>query len=165
MANVYKSKMMTCQPGTIRSGMSKEAVGWQTTGKRATYQESLLSCLSCPDYRVELTAGSMMAQYMRLNRTEIEIDWDRYQSFRWITSPTCLKSDYPGSRLSDSSRPRVPWIVSYMECRKKTIQLEVLEGQSTYPLGTPFYFPHCELCGRQVPPWFLNNRKYTTYYF
>ena len=46
MANVAKSKNMTCQPGTIRSGMSEEAVGWRSTGRGTIYRERLLHRLS-----------------------------------------------------------------------------------------------------------------------
>ena len=41
MSNVAKSKIMTCQPETIRSGMSEEAVGRIITEKIATYRERL----------------------------------------------------------------------------------------------------------------------------
>ena len=36
MTNITKSKIMTCQPGTIRSGMLEEAFGWKSTRKGDT---------------------------------------------------------------------------------------------------------------------------------
>ena len=41
MANVAKYKMMICQPGTIRSEISEEAVGWRSIGKGSAYRERL----------------------------------------------------------------------------------------------------------------------------
>ena len=41
VANFEKSKAMNFQPGTLRYGMSEEAVGRWCTGRRATYYERL----------------------------------------------------------------------------------------------------------------------------
>ena len=59
MENVAKSKTMTCHQGAIWLGMLEEVVGWSSTGKLDTQQESLWYYLPCLDYGVELAEGSI----------------------------------------------------------------------------------------------------------
>ena len=49
IANVTKSKIFMCRPGTIRLVMSEEAMGCRSTGRGTTYQERLQRRLPCPD--------------------------------------------------------------------------------------------------------------------
>ena len=61
LANIKKSKTMTCQPEAIFTGMSEEDFSWMGIGERSTYRERLKWCIPCPYFEMELTAGSMMA--------------------------------------------------------------------------------------------------------
>ena len=63
VVDVAKSKDMTCQTGTLRSGVLKEAMVRQYPKKRSTYLKKTRRKTPCPDYGVYLT--------MRLMRTRI----------------------------------------------------------------------------------------------
>ena len=74
MANVAKSKTMTCQTGTILLVMPEEDVLQRSTARGATYQDMLRKQLLRPDYGAKLMVGSMTNQCRRLRGTETEID-------------------------------------------------------------------------------------------
>ena len=50
MNNIAKSNTMTCQPGTIQTGTSKEAFSRMITEKAATYLKRLLRHIPYPYY-------------------------------------------------------------------------------------------------------------------
>ena len=56
MANVAKSKKITCHTGEIQSGISEKTFGQRSTGKGDTYREHLQRRLPCPDWGVEFTS-------------------------------------------------------------------------------------------------------------
>ena len=74
--NISKSKAMTFHPRETWSRMSEEAVVQKSTGRGENYKDSLRWRIPCPDFRVELTVGSMIAHWRRMNGTETEIDWN-----------------------------------------------------------------------------------------
>ena len=47
IANTAKSWTMTCQPGSVRPGMSEEAIGWQCTGLGVSYYKPLQRRIPC----------------------------------------------------------------------------------------------------------------------
>ena len=75
MANVEKSKTMTCHPGDIFAGMPEEAFSWRSKGDGDTYRDSLRRCIPSPECGVGLTSGSMTAHRRLLHGTEPAIDW------------------------------------------------------------------------------------------
>ena len=76
MANITKSKTMTIQLGAIHTGMSEEAFSQRSRGDGGVYWKRLCLRIPCPDFRVELTAGSMTSHYRQFHGTETFIDWD-----------------------------------------------------------------------------------------
>ena len=73
MANISKSKTMTCQLGAIPSEISEEEFGWKSTVKGATYQEQLRRRLLCPYCGVELTFVSMTTHRRHLHGNNPDI--------------------------------------------------------------------------------------------
>ena len=68
---------MTCQSGTLRSGISEEAAGWRSMLRGATHREWLIIQTPFLDCRVEITAGLMKVHIQKMHGTETEIDWNR----------------------------------------------------------------------------------------
>ena len=60
-ANVAKYRTMTCQPGTLRLGMSAEAKDLKCAGVEDSYHVRLWKRTPLPECGVELTVGSMTA--------------------------------------------------------------------------------------------------------
>ena len=77
MTNVSKSKTMTCHPGEICIGISKEAFSQSSKEEGSTYRECLRRRIPCPDCRVDLTARYMMDHCRKLHGAEPEIEWDQ----------------------------------------------------------------------------------------
>ena len=78
LANVVKSKSMTCQPGTLQCEMSEEVVGQQCTERGETYHQWLRRHISYLYCRVELTAGLMTAHRRRIRGADPEVDWNQF---------------------------------------------------------------------------------------
>ena len=76
MDNVVKSKTITCHIETICTWMSEEFFSLRSIGEGHTHQEHLKRSIPCPDYGVELTAGSITDHHRRLHGSETAIDWD-----------------------------------------------------------------------------------------
>ena len=66
---------MTCQPGELRLGISAEAKALKWMGLGYLYPVRLLQRITCPECRVELTAGSTAVHLRHMQRTEPAIDW------------------------------------------------------------------------------------------
>ena len=77
VVNVASSKAMTCQPVTLRSGISEEVVGQHCTYRVETYWDLLRIWIPCPDCGVELTTGSMTVHRCRMYGTKPEVGWNR----------------------------------------------------------------------------------------
>ena len=162
MTNVAKSKMMICQAGTIWLGMSEDAVGQQSTGKGVTYQERLLSCLTCPDCGLDLTTGAMAAHQICLHGAEPEIEWDRPPVSPTEHPPQVFEVSFPRFKTKcQCPFPGCPWssltwiyLINHFTQKHQRESLLILKEH-------PLPFPHSERYGRQVTPWILNNRYYT----
>ena len=74
-ANVAKSRTMNFQPRALRAGMLEEAMSLKCTGVEESYQMRLRSQIPCPEYEVELTAGSMKAHRRCMHRNDPAINW------------------------------------------------------------------------------------------
>ena len=70
VANVTKYKAMTCQPGTLWSGMLEKAVGWWCTGSGSMYQKQPITRIPCLNCGVELTAVSITVHMCWMHGTE-----------------------------------------------------------------------------------------------
>ena len=77
MTNVSKSKTMTCHPGEICIGISKEAFSQSSKEEGSTYRECLRRRIPCLYCRVDLTARYMMDHCRKLHGAEPEIEWDQ----------------------------------------------------------------------------------------
>ena len=75
VANIEKSRTMTCQPGSLRTGMSEEAMPLKCTGVGDSYRLRLRRRIPCLECGVELTAGSMVAHHRRMHWTDPAIYW------------------------------------------------------------------------------------------
>ena len=75
--NVAKSCSMTCQPGVMRLGMSVEAKSLKSTGVGYSYFVRIWQRIPFPEWVVELTMVSMMAQFCCMHGTEPVIYWSR----------------------------------------------------------------------------------------
>ena len=163
MANSAKFKIMTCQPGMMRTGMSEEAMGRRSTGKIATYQESLRKRLLCPDFGVDLMEGSMINHRRRLHGKEMAINRDRLlvshtdhltHFFEVIFLRVMTNFQCPSTECSGSSCTR--------RGLRKNFNRQYWRDSMMILQEHPSLFLHCDCCGFQVPPWILNNRHYTT---
>ena len=76
-SNVAKSCTMTCQPGSLRSGISEEAKALKCTGLDESYRVQLRRRIPCLECGFEITLGSMTARIRHKHRTEPAIDWIR----------------------------------------------------------------------------------------
>ena len=70
MANVNKSRSMTCQPRALRSGMSAEGKALKCTGVGYSYRTRLQKRTHCLECRFELTAGPMTAHSCHMHGME-----------------------------------------------------------------------------------------------
>ena len=120
MANVFKFKTKTCQPGEICLGMSEEAVGRKSTGKGATYREKLRRCMPYPDSGVDLAEGFMTSCHRRLHGTDPAIYWD------WL--PVSQKENLP--HLFEVNFPRVMTTcqVPFLGCHGLSLTWSVLRN-------------------------------------
>ena len=73
-ANIAKSKTMTCQPGAIRSGMSVGAFTRRSTYEVVNYRNYMRRWIPCPEFVVEVTAGSLTVHIRQMHGTKPEID-------------------------------------------------------------------------------------------
>ena len=97
---------MTCQPGELRLGISEDAVGRRYKGVVASYREQPHRWIICPEYGVELTAGSMKAHRRRIQRTEPAIYWNQL-----LVSQTEHPPQVYDVRLPKGTTP-LPWTFS-----------------------------------------------------
>ena len=67
VANIVKSKAMTCQPGAIWSGMLEDTVGRRRTGRGETYKERLRRWIPCQYYGVDIIAVSIAAHMRKMH--------------------------------------------------------------------------------------------------
>ena len=74
-ANVKKSRTMTFQPGELWAGMSEDAMALKCTGVGDLYRVRLRRRISCLEYEVELTMGSMKAHHRPMHMTDPKIYW------------------------------------------------------------------------------------------
>ena len=74
-SNVTNSRTMTIQSGDIHTGMSDEAFNRSIIGGGATYWDHLCILIPCPECRVDLKSGSMIAHIRLLHGIELEIYW------------------------------------------------------------------------------------------
>ena len=58
-ANVAKLRTMKCQTGTLRLGVSEEAMVLKCTGVGESYRVRPRRRIPCPECEVDLTTGSM----------------------------------------------------------------------------------------------------------
>ena len=125
--------------------------------------ESLWRRLPCPDYGVELTAGSIMDHRRRLHGKEPAIDWDRLPVSHMVHPPEVFEVSFPKVTTKCQcpfpglSRSSCTWSVlrNHSNWQHWWDSLLILEEH-------PLHFPRCEQCGRQVLPWIISNRKYTS---
>ena len=75
-ANVAKSRIMTCQTGVLRSGMSEKSKALKCTGVVDSYCVRLWQHIPCPECVFELTAGSMTSHCRCIHRTEASTYWN-----------------------------------------------------------------------------------------
>ena len=76
-ANITKPCTMKFQPRSLRAGMLDEAMALKCTGVGDSYQVRLQRQIPCPEWGVELTAGSIMEHHRRMHRTDPAINWSR----------------------------------------------------------------------------------------
>ena len=65
-----------CQLEAIWYGMSKEVVGRWNTGRGETYNKIIRWKIPWPDFRMDLTAGSMIVYWRQMHGNEQEMDWN-----------------------------------------------------------------------------------------
>ena len=162
MENVSMYKIMMCHLGAIRLVISEEVVGRRIMGKGATYWEILQRCPPCPDCGVDLTAGSMTAHQRRLHGTEPAIDWDWLPVTHTYHLPQVFEVRFP--RVTTKCQLPFPGCSGFF-CTWRGLRNHFNRQHWRYSLlileEHPSYFPHCEQCGRQMPPWLINNWNYT----
>ena len=100
MANIVKSRTMTCQSGAIRTGMSEEGFNWRSTGDGATYRERFRRRIPCKDCGTDLAARSMTSHHRRLHSTNPDIDWDRLPFIHTEYLPHVYEVRFPNAMQS-----------------------------------------------------------------
>ena len=95
VANVMKSKAMTCHTGTLRSGILEEAVGRGFTDRGETYREQLRRRIPCPYCGLKLASGLMTAYRWQMHWTEPEIYWNRFPFSQMEHIPQVFDSVFP----------------------------------------------------------------------
>ena len=75
--NVTKSRAMTCQLGTLWSGMQEESVVRRCMFRVLDCHERLRMRIPSSDYRIEIIAVLMTAHRSQMHGTEPGIDWNR----------------------------------------------------------------------------------------
>ena len=95
VANIEKSRTMTCQPGSLRTGMSEEAMPLKCTGVGDSYRLRLRRRIPCLECGVELTAGSIMVHCRRMHGTEPAIDGSRLPFIQTVHQPQVYDVSFP----------------------------------------------------------------------
>ena len=132
MANISKSKTMTCQLGAIPSEISEEAFGWKSTVKGATYQEQLRRRLLCPYCGVELTFVSMTTHRRHLHGNNPDIKCNQLPFIHMEHPPPQV---YDVRFLRDTTKFQCPFPgFPGLSCTRSS-----LHNHSTYCTGGKVY--------------------------
>ena len=137
-------------------------MGQKSTVKGDTYSEWLRHHITCLYCVVELMTGSMMVHRRHLHGTDTAIDWDQLPVSQTELLPQVFEVSFPmvpdkcqypsqgakGFLIHGESFKKIDWY------NWRDSILIMKEDSSP--------FTKCDHCGRQVPPWLINNWHYTT---
>ena len=119
--------------------------------------------ITCQEFGVELTAGSMTAQRRRMHGTEPAIDWSRLLVSQTVYQPQVYNMRFP-RRMNQypCSFPRCPVFSCTWNGLSSHFNMQHWGGCISILEDHPKPLPRCELCGSQVPSGSLSNCHYTS---
>ena len=116
--------------------------------------------MPCIEFQVEMTTSSLTAYRWKLHGTVPTIYWDRLPVIQYKHLPQVYEDRFP----RESSK----YQCTFTGCLRPYHSRSGLSNHSTMMHlcdrihileDHPTPYPHCEICGHQVPPWKLNERN------